>query len=40
MDHSPGRREAQDVRDREEQGYDEQVVLREQVEAHCALFKR
>ena len=38
MDHSPGRREAQDVRDREEQGHDEQIVLGEQVEAHFVRF--
>ena len=38
MDHSPGRREAQDVGDREEQGHDEQVVLGEQVEAHFVRF--
>ena len=38
MDHSPGRREAQDVRNREEQGHDEQIVLGEQVEAHFVCF--
>ena len=38
MDHSPGRREAQDVGDRQEQSHDEQVVLGEQVEAHFVRF--